>query len=68
MFNKATSTTELTVNLSNGNFNTNNDINLYGIDEDKGLNYIGTVNNKPSKSSFVVSMPKWTVRLAIIEG
>ncbi|MCP4989998.1 MAG: hypothetical protein GY928_29310 [Colwellia sp.] len=67
MYNKDKSSTDMTVNLKGNTFSTNGEIELYGIDESKGLSYIGTVNNKPSSSSFTVSMPQWTVRMAILK-
>ena len=70
MFNKNTGQTTLNVNLGNNSmFNTNGDIELYGIDDPNNkLRKIGSVNDKPSSTTFNVIMPQYTIRLAIIKG
>ena len=56
--------------INNKEFNTNGDIQMYGIDEENGLSDVGIVPdyNKIDSDKFVISMPKWTVRMCIIKG
>ena len=68
MFNKARSGSELMVQLEGGLYTTDGAIQLYGIDEGKGVHYVGTVDDKPSSNTFAVQMPAWTVRLAVISA
>ena len=72
MFNKNSTSITMNVNMgNNGIFNTNNDINLYGIDgpnNGETLRFIGKVNDKPTSTQFNVNMPKYTIRVAVIKG
>ena len=65
VYNKVNENTNVDVKLDGIVFNTLGDIDLYGIDSDKGLNYVGKIQNK-TENSISLSMPGWTVRFVVI--
>eukprot|EP01084_Bolivina_argentea_P256229 431298_1 len=67
LFNKDSSDSTVTVSLTNGNFNTKGSVIAYGINDDQnGIRFIGTISNKPSDTSVIVDMPKYSVRFILI--
>ena len=66
VYNKVKGETQVDVKFDGQVFNTAGDIDLYGIDDNVGLRYIGKVDNK-TQSGFTVDMPQWSVRLAVIK-
>ena len=70
LFNKDDKESNVTYKFigDNDNINTNGIISLYGIDDDgMGIKYIGIVDNKTDSTSFSLTMPKYSVRFAILK-
>eukprot|EP00486_Rosalina_sp_Unknown_P003053 CAMPEP_0201578142 /NCGR_PEP_ID=MMETSP0190_2-20130828/24872_1 /ASSEMBLY_ACC=CAM_ASM_000263 /TAXON_ID=37353 /ORGANISM="Rosalina sp." /LENGTH=542 /DNA_ID=CAMNT_0048010997 /DNA_START=45 /DNA_END=1673 /DNA_ORIENTATION=- len=49
---------------NNDNLKINGDLKVYGVDKN-GLSYVGTVT--PNSASFTLSLPAWSIRLAVAD-